>query len=89
MRAKKSKASIDEALEGMTGKLTEIAALGIAGNSRSGSEVLPTLNRWGSRSYGDTYQALNRSAHRAYTGDLRDLLRDTRALISKVEERLR
>jgi recombinational DNA repair ATPase RecF len=89
LRAGKTWASIDAALEGLHGKLASFAALGICSDPRAGGQVLPTLNGWGSRSYGNTYMTLKESVHELYAGDIRTLIRNTRALITKVEEKLR
>lgn len=89
LRAGKSRAEIDAALDGTCKTLNHVAALSISGDSRAGDRILPTLNRWGSAGYANTYQALNRSAHRPYGGDVGDLITDTRKLIDKVGEKLR
>jgi hypothetical protein len=68
-------------------RLTLLAALAIAGDSGRGADVLPRLNSWG-RSFADTYQALNRGAHGAHTGDLDLLVHDTRALADKIRASL-
>lgn len=89
LREGKTRAEIDAALDGKCKTLNHVAALGISGDSRAGDRILPTLNRWGHAGYADTYQALNRSAHRPYGGDVGDLITDTRKLIDKVGEKLR
>lgn len=89
LREGKTRAAIDEALEGMRGKLADFAALAISGDPRAGGQVLSALNHWGSNAYGDTYMMLKRSAHEPYTGDVQSLIANTKKLISKVEEKLR
>lgn len=89
LRAGRARAEIDAALDGIRGQLADFAALGITGDSRAGDQILPALNGWGSRTYGDTYQALKKSGHQPYTGDIGQLITDTRKLIHKVEEKLR
>jgi hypothetical protein len=67
--------------------LTRIAALGMFGDPDAGGRVLPGLDRWG-KIYANTYQALNRGAHQSHSGDLRDLISDSRSLVQKIEEKL-
>jgi hypothetical protein len=66
-------------------RLTSLAALAIFGNADEGSRVLPRLNGLG-RVLADTFQALNRGAHQPHTGDLAQLIADSRRLIIKVRE---
>lgn len=88
LRAGKTRAAIDAAVADTRRQLTSVAALGISGDSRAGDQVLPALDRWGGV-FADTYRALNKSAHQPYTGDVGELITDTRDLIAKVEEKLR
>ena len=62
--------------------LTKLAALALVGDVSRGGEVLPKIKRLGNR-YADAYQAMNKGAHGAYTGDLGLLVRDTGDLIKQ------
>jgi hypothetical protein len=66
-------------------RLNLLAALALTGNASLGGEVLRRLNAWG-RAFGDTYQALNKGSHVAHAGDLGLLVRDARALASKIRD---
>jgi ABC-type lipoprotein export system ATPase subunit len=76
-------ARIEEAIEGST-RLTTTAALALFDDPDRGGDVLRRLNNaYGTRA-GDAYQACQRGVHGGYTGDLTDLVRDTRVLTGKL-----
>jgi ABC-type hemin transport system ATPase subunit len=85
LRDGRGHAEIEAALEDAGMRLTLLAALALTGDASLGSEVLRRLNAWG-RAFGDTYQALNKGSHAAHTGDLGLLVRDTRALATKIRD---
>jgi hypothetical protein len=69
-------------------KLSKRAALAMFGDAARGGGVLPRLNAWG-RSAADTYQAVNKGAHDAHVGSLRQLVSDTRRLTDLIQSKLR
>jgi hypothetical protein len=85
LRDGRGHAEIEAALEEAGARLNLLAALALAGDASLGGEVLRRLNAWG-RPFGDTYQALNKGSHSAHAGDLGLLVRDTRALASKIRD---
>ena len=87
LRAGLTRAAIEASLAASRRQLTPTAALGLFGAADQGGQVLPTLNRWGSR-YADTFQALNRAAHIPYPGDVGQLISDSRQFVAKIEEKL-
>jgi recombinational DNA repair ATPase RecF len=66
-------------------RFTSLAALAMFGDANEGSRVRPRLDGLG-RGLGDTFQALNRGAHQPHTGDLGQLISNSRRLIAKVRE---
>ena len=87
LRDGRSHGEIEAMLEEARVRLTLLAALALAGDSRRGADVLPRLNSWG-RSFADTYQALNHGAHGAHTGDPDRLIHGTKALVEKIRASL-
>jgi ABC-type hemin transport system ATPase subunit len=85
LRDGRGHAEIEAALEDAGARLNLLAALALTGDASLGGEVLRRLNAWGRR-FGDTYQALNKGSHAAHAGDLGLLVRDARALASKIRD---
>ena len=85
LRDGRGHAEIEAALEEAGARLNLLAALALTGDASLGGEVLRRLNAWG-RAFGDTYQALNKGSHVAHAGDLGLLVRDARALASKIRD---
>ena len=87
LRAGRRHDEIEEALEHARARLTPLAALALTGHASKGREVLPKLDAWGHR-YADTYQTLNKGAHAAHDGDLRQLPDDAALLATKIRAML-
>jgi hypothetical protein len=66
-------------------RFASLAALALFGDADEGSRVRSRLRGLG-RGLEETFQALNRGAHQAHTGDLGQLISDSRRLIVKVRE---
>jgi hypothetical protein len=87
LNAGQTRAAIDAKLAASPRSLTRTAALAMFGDPDEGGKVLPALDRWG-KIQADTYRTLNKGAHEPYTGDLSELISDSRSLVKKVEEKL-
>ena len=74
---------VEEAL-GRAETLTKLAAPALFGDVGKGSEVLPRINKLHHK-YADAYQAMNKSSHESYVGDLGSLVRDAGTLIKLKE----
>jgi energy-coupling factor transporter ATP-binding protein EcfA2 len=82
-RAGRRHDDIESALISARRRLTTLAALAMFGDEHRGGEVLPKLRAWGHQ-FAGTYQALNKGAHEAHLGDLRQLAGDARRLTEKI-----
>jgi recombinational DNA repair ATPase RecF len=85
LRRGRTRQEIETALDTARRRLVSLASLAFFGSSQQGGQVLTRLNREG-RSFGDTFQALNRGAHQPYAGDLTQLISGSRRLAAKVDE---
>lgn len=74
-----------EAELGAARRSASLAALAMFGDANEGARVRPRLEGLG-RGLGDTFHALNKGAHQPHTGDLGQLISDSRRLIAKVRE---
>jgi hypothetical protein len=66
-------------------RFASLAALALFGDADEGSRVRSRLRGLG-HGLEETFQALNRGAHQAHTGDLGQLISDSRRLIVQVRE---
>jgi hypothetical protein len=57
------------------------------GDTAEASDVPDKLRQWG-HIFADTYRALNNGAHQGHTGELADLITNTRAFVRKITEKL-
>jgi hypothetical protein len=81
-----TRAEIDSAIEGKRLKLLSIAALALFGDADKWTVVIADIEgRWG-RPLADTMRVLNRGTHAGHHGDLGDLIRNSRRLVSKIED---
>jgi recombinational DNA repair ATPase RecF len=84
LSAGQTRGQIEAALEHAR-RFTSLAALAMFGDADQEARVRPRLKGLG-RALDDTFQALNRGAHQPHTGDLGQLISDSRRLIVKVRE---
>jgi recombinational DNA repair ATPase RecF len=87
LRAGKRHAEV-EAEIAAANTFTKKGALAMFGNAAKGADVLPRLDNW-RRSAADTFRSLNEGSHGGYSGSLRSLVSDTRALTALIREKLR
>jgi recombinational DNA repair ATPase RecF len=85
LRTGRTRDEIEAELTDARRRFTNLAALAMFGDADQGSGVLSRLSRQGSP-FADTFQALNRGAHQAHTGDLGQLIADTRRLAGKLHD---
>lgn len=84
LRKGQTRAAIESGLEGKKLTLYDIASLGMFGDKYQGGKVLHGLNQHGGF-LGDTFKLLNPTTHEGYTGDLDQLIMDSRALVTTIE----
>lgn len=88
LRAGRSRADIEAALEDKKLNLTGVAALALLGDAKEGHKVAAELEkRWG-KQFGSTVSALNRGSHQLYSGHLGNLIGDSRQLVRTIGEKL-
>ena len=78
-------ADVDAALERATTLLSTVA-LALFDDETKGGQVLASVNNRFGRRAGDALRAVNRGAHAAVDGDLRDLVRDSATLARQLAE---
>ena len=84
LSAGQTRGQIEAELED-TRRFASLAALAMFGDAGQEARVRPRLKGLG-RGLEETFQALNRGAHQAHTGDLGQLISDSGRLIVKVRE---
>ena len=90
LRLGRTRSGIEESLQGNGKKLNlrAVAALALFGDVAEAGNVIERLRgQWG-RTDAETYKALNRGAHEGHSGSLANLIDDTKALVSKIAEKL-
>jgi recombinational DNA repair ATPase RecF len=89
LRRGRTRGQIEEALEtgGKKPNLRTAAALALFGDKAEANNVMDKLKQWG-QIFGDTYKALNKGAHEGHSGELANLIEDTKSLVSKIAEKL-
>jgi recombinational DNA repair ATPase RecF len=90
LRLGRTRSEIEESLEGNGKKLNlrAVAALALFGDVAEAGNVMDRLYRQWGRTNAETYKVLNRGAHEGHSGSLANLIDDTKALVSKIAEKL-
>ena len=91
LRRGRTRAEIEESLDGNDRKLNlrGAAALALFGDVAEASNVVEQLSRHWGRTYADTFRALNKGAHEGHSGQLADLIDDTKALVAAIGAKFR
>lgn len=82
LAAGRTSEEIEEALT-RGAKLTPLAALAFFDDREKGGEVMARINKFGGWA-GDAFKQCNEGAHKEFTGDLKQLIRDTEKLAERV-----
>jgi recombinational DNA repair ATPase RecF len=90
LRRGRTRSEIEESLEGDGKKLNlrTVAALALFGNVKDTNNAKEQLAKQWGHTFARTYGALNKGAHEGHSGSLANLIDDTKALVSKITEKL-
>ena len=81
-----TRAEIEPAFADKKLKLLSIAALALFRDARKWTVVTAEIERRWGRPIADTLRVLNRGTHEGHHGDLDDLIRNSRRLVTKIED---